>query len=302
MEKRMQEWNKMKQEYHSAQMTEGQVQNMKNAIAKAKTENQKDLKKLRWRRFAAAAAAAAVLLAVLPNASSDIAYAMNGIPILSKWVKIVTLKEYEYDNGKHSANMDTPQLIPHTTEASDEIAQNIQKSAEEINEEIKGITQKLIKEFKEGLAQQEGYQSMQVSSEVIASTDEYVTLKLICYQAAGSGYEENHFYTIDLKTGERLLLKSLFLDGSDYLTIISDNIKKQMQEQMKADDSVSYYLNSEFPEWDFQTITDDTSFYLNENQELVICFNEGEAAPMYMGCPEFTIPNDILKEIRKTRP
>ena len=94
-------------------------------------------------------------------------------------------------------------------------------------------------------------------------------------------------------------LSDLFRSGSDYINIISDNIKEQMKEQMAADENVTYWLNSDTPEWDFNSITDDTSFYLNENGELVICFNEGDVAPMYMGCVQFVIPNDVLAGIRK---
>ena len=53
------------------------------------------------------------------------------------------------------------------------------------------------------------------------------------------------------------------------------------------------------PELNFEKITDETQFYLNKNGEVVICFNEGDVAPMYMGCREFVIPNDVLKAIRK---
>lgn len=72
-----------------------------------------------------------------------------------------------------------------------------------------------------------------------------------------------------------------------------------MQAQMDADSNKIYWLNSDMPEWDFTSITDDTSFYLNSDNELVIAFNEGDVAPMYMGCPAFTIPNDVLADIRK---
>ena len=41
------------------------------------------------------------------------------------------------------------------------------------------------------------------------------------------------------------------------------------------------------------------SFYLNENGEVVICFNEGDVAPMSMGCVTFVIPNDVLADIRR---
>ena len=51
-------------------------------------------------------------------------------------------------------------------------------------------------------------------------------------------------------------------------------------------------------QWQYQR-TDDTSFYLNQNGEVVICFNEGDVAPMYMSCVEFVIPNEVLADIRK---
>ena len=81
-----------------------------------------------------------------------------------------------------------------------------------------------------------------IKHEVINTTDDYFTLKLMCYQAAGSGDEMDYYYTIDLKTGERLALKDLFKEGSDYITPISENIKSQMRGQMDADENVSYWL------------------------------------------------------------
>ena len=36
-----------------------------------------------------------------------------------------------------------------------------------------------------------------------------------------------------------------------------------------------------------------TSFYLNGDNRLVICFNEGDVAPMYMGCVSFVISEEI---------
>lgn len=67
----------------------------------------------------------------------------------------------------------------------------------------------------------------------------------MCFQAAGSGYEQDYYYTIDLKTKEHLQLKDLFKEGADYITPISDNIKKQMKEQMAADPNTIYWLESD---------------------------------------------------------
>ena len=71
-------------------------------------------------------------------------------------------------------------------------------------------------------------------------------------------------------------------------------------QQMDEDENVSYWLDDkEVEEWNFEEIPEDVSFYVNENNELVICFNEGDVAPMYMGTVEFVISNEVLGEIRK---
>ena len=124
-------------------------------------------------------------------------------------------------------------------------------------------------------------------------------MKLLCYQGAGSGTQWNYYYTIDLTTGERLQLKDIFQEGADYITPISDSIKEQMQAQMDADETVYYWLHDEIEEWNFKAITDETSFYLNEKGNVVIGFDEGEVAPMYMGSVEFEIPAEAVKDIRQ---
>ena len=55
------------------------------------------------------------------------------------------------------------------------------------------------------------------------------------------------------------------------------------------------------PEKSFEEmgITEDTLFYLNEEEQLVISFNEGDVAPMYMGVVEFLIPEEVVKDILK---
>ena len=47
------------------------------------------------------------------------------------------------------------------------------------------------------------------------------------------------------------------------------------------------------------SITDDTQFYLNADNQLVICFSKGDVGPMSMGCISFTIPDDVLSDIRR---
>ena len=302
MYNREEKLKEIKQEYKEHNMSPEQVMKLKQTIARAKKDNRRILKSI-----AAAAASIVILLAVLPNTSGNVAYAMSRIPILSKWVEVVTLRDYKYENERNDANIEVPEIVPQIpteetehTELSDPAQQQVKKSADEINAEIKEITDKLIAEFKQNLKNEEGYQSMQVTSEVVATTEQYFTLKLNCYQASGSGAEWNYYYTINLETGERLKLRDLFSEGSDYITTISENIKQQMKEQMAQDENIIYWVDSDdMPELNFEKITDETQFYLNHNGEVVICFNEGDVAPMYMGCREFIIPKETLKPIFK---
>lgn len=308
---REERWSQMKQEYHSHRMSERQVEEMKERIEQAKKENRKERKRHTGRKVAVAAAAAAVIITILPNTSANVAYAMSHIPILSKWVEVVTFRDYQYQDDRNTADINVPELVPQADTESEAVTdtadgtadtqtmENIRKSTDEINAEIQDITERLIQEFEANLEKEWGYQDMQVFSEVLATTENYFSLKLVCYQGAGSGSEWDYFYTIDLATGERLKLADLFTDGSDYVTTISENIKEQMKEQMEADENKVYWLDSDIPEWNFKEITDETGFYLNEDGEVVISFNEGDVAPMYMGCVEFAIPNEVLADIRK---
>lgn len=286
--------------YEKQQMTKEQVEQLYQTIREAKNMNQRKKNQGSIAKFAAAAAVVVVgIFIILPNTSGTIAHAMEQIPILGQLVKVVTFRDYEYEGERNMADIEVPEIKPEEQLENSTLQETIDRTAAEINAEIQAITDDLIAEFEKNLDEEMGYQDVVVKSEVLATTPDYFTLKLICYQGAGSGYQWNYFYTIDLNTGERLQLKDIFKEGADYITPISENIKLQMQERMDADENVYYWLNDEIEEWNFKAITDETSFYLNEKDNVVIGFNEGDVAPMYMGTVEFEIPAEVLEGIRK---
>ncbi len=309
----------LKEEYLNKEMSENQINAMKIAIEKAKKDSEKSPNMVVFQRVIATAAALLIAFIILPNTSGSVAYAMSQIPVLGRLVEVVTFRDYQYEDERNSANVEVPELavaeeeIPEETvvtkgvagealiekDAVKEKKENLQKSMEEINAEIQAITEPFIEEFKTNLEKEEGYQDLIVESEVINSTSEYFTLKLICYTASASGAEWNYYYTIDLNTGERILLEDIFAEGTDYVTPISENIKLQMEEQMAADENVHYWLHEEMEEFNFTKLAEDQPFYLTENGEVVICFSEGDVAPMYMGVVEFVIPQEVIGDIRK---
>lgn len=291
----MSKLEEMRQEYQDLHMNAKQVEEMKERMHQAKADG-KTAKRFQnkpvWVKVAASVAVAALLLVVLPNTSPTISHAMEQIPGIGRVVKLVSRYHYAYDSKRHSADVDVPEL------KSEDKA--LEKTTEEINREIESITKEIIEEFKAGMKDQEGYQDVIVKSEQITTTPDYFVLKLICYQGAGSGAEWDYYYTIDLKTGERMKLSDLFKEGADYVTPISDSIKEQMRKRMKEDENVHYWIDEEeFPQMNFQSIKEEEDFYINDKGNLVICFDEGDVAPMYMGCVSFEIPKDVVEDVWK---
>lgn len=289
-----------KKEYRELEMTQEQLNALKHRMKEAGMESGKKKKMAGVIKFAVAAAVLVGAFVILPNTSPVIAHAMEQIPFIGSLVEVVTLREYQYETDRNKADIEVPEIKPIEVTENPEVQEKLERTTEEINAEIQKISGELIEQFEKYMHDEQGYQDIVVKSEVLDTTQDYFTLKLICYQGAGSGYQWNYYYTIDLNTGERLQLKDIFVEGADYISPISENIKKQMQERMDADEKVCYWLNDEIEGLNFKAITDETSFYLNEKGNVVIVFNEGDVAPMYMGTVEFEIPAEVLADIRKS--
>lgn len=233
----------LQKEYMTSQMSEEQVEKLRMRMEEAKRDNRRALNRTRYMRVAATAAAMVISFVALPNASSTIAHAMEQIPILGKLVQVITFREYEYISDRNIADVEVPEIKLEEQIEKNEVVKKLERTTDEINVEIQKITDELVKQFETDVEDEKGYQEIIVKSNVLATTQDYFTLKLFCYQGAGSGYQWNYYFTIDLNTGERLQMQDIFKDGADYITPISENIKEQMQAQMAEDEMVRYWLD-----------------------------------------------------------
>lgn len=289
----------LQKEYLEPQMSEEQLNRLKLKMEEAKRENRKDRNRTRVTRLTATAAALVIAFIALPNMSPTIAYAMEKIPVIGQLVKVVTFRDYEYEDEQHRADVEIPELVVEKEPQEAKPEEILENTTDEINAEIQEITNELLNEFTNHMREELGYKELIVKSEVLVTTQEYFTLKLSCYQGEASGYAWNYFYTIDLTSGERLQLKDIFVEGADYINPISENIKEQMRNRMAQDENVYYWLDDEIEELNFKVISEETSFYINEKDNLVISFDQGEVAAMYMGVVEFEIPAEVLADIRQ---
>ncbi len=278
-----------KTEYEAIQIPEGLKEGVEDSIKRAKKEKRKMKKKRIYKICGSAAAVLAVLL-ILPNTSASVAAAMQSMPVLGGLFRVVTVREYHVEEDRNMADVKVPEIVPEETDNEKETSEQAKKTAEEINLDIQQVTETLINEFKENMSA-EGHQDITINSQVLTDDERWFSLDLLLYQAAGSGYEQHRHYTIDKTTGKKAQLSDFY--GEDYIAVISEEVKRQMREQMEADENLIYWLDEEEPVQNFQEIAEDQDFYVNAGGRVVICFNEYEVAPGYMGCVEFEMPEEF---------
>ena len=315
----------LQEEYENMIIPEAGRERLQAGIDRARMEK-KRAEHARRRSAWTAVAAAVVVMIALPNTNIQIAHAMENIPLLGGFFRLVTVRQYNYSDENHNAEVELAQInygedagegasvgevaaAPEGTAAGNvEGASDGQEAAvanlsedgvEAVNQDMEATVEELIRQFEDTLSE-EGYHGLHVTQEIVTDNERYYTVKLSVLETEASGYEHNQFYTIDKQTGNVVTLEDLFAEGSDYISAISENIKTQMKEQMAADEGVIYFLdNDDMPEFNFQGITEQTNFYFNEKDELVIAFDEYEVAPGSMGTPEFVIPQEVTAAILK---
>lgn len=290
-----QELNKIKQEYLTMNVPKEGLERMKQRINMAKVEKRR-ITRITWIRNISVAAAVLSIAVILPNVNANMAYAMGKIPVLGEFFKVVTFRDYQYEDDHKEADVKIPQIT--LGEQSNENTQKLQDSAEKINIDIQKITQDLIQQFQDTLTE-EGYKGLDIDHEIVSDNEKWFTLRLTVLETQASGYQYYKYYTVDKQSGEMISLADLFETGSDYRNLISEEIKRQMREQMAKDEEVVYYLDSEMPIDEFQQIKEEQNFYFNAEGNLVIVFDEYEVAPGYMGTQEFIIGNEVIGQIRK---
>ncbi|MDR1770291.1 MAG: DUF3298 and DUF4163 domain-containing protein [Hungatella sp.] len=276
---------RMKDRYHNIPVPGAARAGVAAGIERAKTEKRRTKMMKMTKRTGITAAAAMAAIVIMANASPVTANAMEEIPVLGAIAKVVTFRTFEDANNNYEAKIDIPKVSIN------------EKDNYKVNRSIEDYANQLIAQYEKQVAEDQagdGHYSVTSSYDVVTDNDKYLSLRINTTVVMASGAEYVKIFTIDKETGNVVSLKELMKDKADYITAISDNIKKQMEEQMAADDSKIYFYNTGDDYVDeFKQITGDESYYFNENGEIVIVFDEYAVAPGYMGAVEFTIPKAV---------
>ena len=294
---------KMEQEYKEIPIPEELLRRVEEGIQKGK-EDRKEVVRMKKRskvisfvKAAGGAVVAAMLaITIMANSGASIANAMMKIPVIGAIAEVVTFREYK--NTTEDSNMSADVKIPEVSVTNEDGTVN-QETTEQINKTIEDYTNEIIAQYEAYVAAYggEAHERVELDYEIITDSDRLFSIRFNQLTIMASGAESVRIYHIDKQTGKMINLKGLFKEDADFITPISDNIKKQMKEQMAADESKMYFLDSDMPETDFQSISEDTTFYVNDDGKLVIVFDEYEVAPGYMGTVEFVIPTEVIEGI-----
>ena len=291
----------MRQDYENIKIPAELRQRVEAGIRQAKEETKmkKRSKVIVYTgRVAGGVAAAMVMITVMANSGAAIAHAMAKIPVIGAIAEVGTFREYEStdNNNNMEADIKIPEVSVKNEDGTvnEETTQKINKSIQEYTDEIIAQYEADVKAAGEG----EGHMNVELDYSVITDSDRLFSIRFDQLLVMASGTQMVKIYHIDKQTGEMIGLDGLFKDGADYITVLSENIKEQMKERMAADESLVYWVdNEDMSEWNFESIKEDNTFYVNENGKLTIVFDEYEVAPGYMGSVEFEIPTEIIQDL-----
>jgi len=248
------------------------------------------VKRHRLRNVLGIAASLAIISAVLPNLNRSTAYALQSLPIAGAYFKLVTVRDYTLAEGDRTATVKLGEVQLETEKGKS--AEQAQKSAEEINATIQRITEEQIAAFREELGS-EGFSKLEISTEVVTDNDNWYSVSLTQLSQSADSAENRHYFTIRKRDGKLMTLRDLFAPGSDYRKAVSEEIKRQMREDMAQNPENVYWLDSDSAGNEFTEISERQSFYINREGKLVICFDEGDVAPMSMGSLQFVMPEAL---------
>lgn len=276
----MDEFDKMLKERAKREpfpMPEGYAGRVFSACAALEDGEEAPARKRPRFRWAGWIAAALALFIAVPNVSPTAAAAMANVPGLGAIVEIITFRQYTYDDGHRSADITVPELA-----GGD--------GAQAVSDQVQAYTDRLIAQFEavcEAEMGQEGYRGLDVTSDVVTDTDRWFTLRIDATETQASGYQFSRFYHIDKTTDRVVTLGDLFRKDADYVTVLSGEVRRQMEAQTEAE--VPY-----FPE-EFAAIDPEQNFCWNTDGDLVLVFDEYTVAPGSMGMPEFVIPAEVYR-------
>lgn len=251
-------------------------------------DKMKNKKKTRhnMKKWCASAAALGIIF-VSVNVNSSFANSLEEIPVIGNIIKIININNYRINHNGYDISINVPNI--RGTDSKD-LEYKLNK---EFEEEGKAEYKKYEAEVRElEKTGKTAHKYAKIWYDVINDNENILSVARYNEEIEASSYTTRKIYNIDKKDKTVLSLEGMF-ENNDYVDVISKNILKQMHERTEKNPEDAYFVDSNFK------IKKDQNFYINNKNELVICFDQCEIAPASSGTIEFIIPSNIVNSLMK---
>lgn len=245
-----------------------------------------EMKKMKIYKKVIGIAAVIVMTFVLPiNIIPSYAKAVQQIPIIGEIAKIFTFREYHFEDDIKYVDVKIPEFVyKGKTQLEKRVNQEISKI---INEEVKNA-ENHAKEYYEAFVATGGNPKdfipigINIDYDIKNITEDVASFVITKSETFSSAYFVEYFYNIDMESGRYLTLKDWL--GNDYKEKVVQNIKntisswsKEQKELLLEDVNIEDLIN------------ENTNFYINEQNQVVVVFEKYEVAAGAAGRLEFLI-------------
>lgn len=204
--------------------------------------------------------------------------------------KDIQTKVINKSNKYIKANLKIPVLVVENKEIENKINKKIEEDIMNFYDNSFKESESYFDDFPESEMQfvvSSEYEIKKNNKQIIS-----LLVKYYKYSGGAHGIYEYVPYNIDVTSGDIFKLQDIFKQNTNYKQMIDKEIKKQVKElnikNQLPEDSDQLYT--------FQEIKENQKFYLIDNK-LVVFFDLYEIAPYVAGIPEFSIGEEILKDM-----
>lgn len=230
--------------------------------------------------------AVVIMAFVIPlNAIPSYAKAVSQIPIIGEFAKIFTFREYHFEDEIRYIDAKIPKF---TYDGKSDLEKRVnQEISKIINEELKNA-ENHAQEYYEAFIETGGDPKdftpigINVDYEIKCITEKQVSFVITKSETLASSYFVNYFYNIDMETGRYMTLKDLL--GNNYKKIAVQSIENAIS---NWDDEQKNLL---FEDVNIEDLIDEnTNFYIDEQNNIIIVFGKYELAAGAAGRLEFVV-------------
>ena len=221
-----------------------------------------------WQTSLIGIGAVAAAFTLVLNTSYSFASAAERMPVVRDAVKVLLFREYKHVDKTSYADIKVPLL---TNLGNTELADKLNVSYASEGRALYDAFMNKTAETPKSLTQT--YQEK-------VNNDQLLVLERRQEMSMADTATKLSYTTIDKQRGLVLTLPMLF-KSNDYQTILRDYVNKQIAASDKYDTPV-------------EAISKTQTFYINSRGQLVLVFQRGDIAAMYVGPVKMTIPTNLI--------